>query len=279
VRKIALLPAARDFARLFFGKRVFRSGAALAYYLTLTVFPALIVVSWVLGTCGIDPLAARDAFQSFLPADTLQTLTDYLRYVGENNSPALLIAGGALLVTTSAAAFRCLTGTMTEIQGRALFSGFWGTLFSFAFSLLFVAAMYVATFAVLTGEWFLQWLRGVLGLPEMLSHWNWLRFLLMFAVLFLVIWLIYRLSSPRGVDHRVAPGAGAAAVAIVVISILFSRFITLSSRYSLVYGSLASVILMMIWLYACSTVLVSGNLLNYVLGRARHGFYADGGKS
>ena len=38
-----------------------------------------------------------------------------------------------------------------------------------------------------------------------------------------------------------------------------------SARYSLVYGSLASVILLLVWLYLCGTILIMGNVLNYVL--------------
>ena len=47
----------------------------------------------------------------------------------------------------------------------------------------------------------------------------------------------------------------AAALALVVASGLFSWFIGLSSRYSLVYGSLVSLIILLIWLYFCGQIL------------------------
>ncbi|MEA4954313.1 MAG: YhjD/YihY/BrkB family envelope integrity protein, partial [Pseudoflavonifractor sp.] len=47
-------------------------------------------------------------------------------------------------------------------------------------------------------------------------------------------------------------------------SVLFSWFIGLSSRYSLVYGSLASVIILMVWLYLCGNILILGNCVNRV---------------
>ena len=55
-----------------------------------------------------------------------------------------------------------------------------------------------------------------------------------------------------------------AAVALVAASMLFSWFIGLSSRYSLVYGSLASVIILLVWLYLCGNILILGNVFNYV---------------
>ena len=44
---------------------------------------------------------------------------------------------------------------------------------------------------------------------------------------------------------------------------LFSWFVSFSSRYALVYGYLASLILLLVWLYFCGNIL----LLGAVMGR------------
>ncbi len=49
------------------------------------------------------------------------------------------------------------------------------------------------------------------------------------------------------------------------MSILFSLFISASTRYALIYGSLASVIIMMVWLFLCSMIIICGNILNLEL--------------
>lgn len=38
----------------------------------------------------------------------------------------------------------------------------------------------------------------------------------------------------------------------------------MSSRYSLVYGSLTSVIILLVWLYLCGTIVILGNIVNRV---------------
>ena len=43
----------------------------------------------------------------------------------------------------------------------------------------------------------------------------------------------------------------------------------MSSRYSLVYGSLASVIILLVWLYLCGNILILGNVFNYVWYRRK----------
>ena len=50
---------------------------------------------------------------------------------------------------------------------------------------------------------------------------------------------------------------------------LFSWFIGLSARYSLVYGSLASVIILLVWLYLCGNILILGDVFNCVWYRRR----------
>ena len=46
---------------------------------------------------------------------------------------------------------------------------------------------------------------------------------------------------------------------------VFSVYIGISVNYPLVYGSLASIIIMMIWLYVCGIVVFVGNAVNIAL--------------
>ena len=61
------------------------------------------------------------------------------------------------------------------------------------------------------------------------------------------------------------PGAILATLAMVAVSYVFSAFIGASVKYPMVYGSLASLILLMMWLYFCSLVIYCGAAFNIVL--------------
>ena len=41
------------------------------------------------------------------------------------------------------------------------------------------------------------------------------------------------------------------------------------SRYSLIYGSLASLVVLLVWLYLCGNILILGNVFNFVWYRHR----------
>ena len=55
------------------------------------------------------------------------------------------------------------------------------------------------------------------------------------------------------------------AAAIAGASVVFSWFIGMSSRYALVYGSLASLIILLVWLYLCGNILLLGAVAGRVI--------------
>ena len=53
-------------------------------------------------------------------------------------------------------------------------------------------------------------------------------------------------------------------------SAVFSWFIGMSSRYALVYGSLASLVILLVWLYLCGNILLLGAVVGWVWTRQLH---------
>ena len=62
-----------------------------------------------------------------------------------------------------------------------------------------------------------------------------------------------------------------ASAALAIASAVFSLAVSHSTRYSLIYGSLASVIVLLVWLYLCGNILILGNVVNYVIFCRRDG--------
>ena len=105
--------------------------------------------------------------------------------------------------------------------------------------------MYFGILVMMTGKSFLQLLERLVPVLHISSAWNWMRFLLLGGLVFLGLWGVYVVSGLRLHQNRpAAPGAFAGTVGIVLMSGIFSAFIAVSTRYPLVYGSLASIILL-----------------------------------
>ena len=257
----------REMVDIYFGKRVSRSAAELAYCLILTFFPILVCINGFIGILHLDSFAVMAAMEDFLPKEALSVVGEYIGYISTNQSNAMLIAGITMTLFSASAAFRALMNIMDDIYERKSYTGLWQIVASVIFSILFLVTIYLSIVVVLTGNWLFALIEGFFHLdPSALPwDWQWLRFLILFALVLLFVLLAYRMAAPRGKPRPpILTGGIIAAAALVAASILFSWFIGMSSKYSLVYGSLASVIILLLWLYLCGNILILGNVFNCV---------------
>lgn len=258
-----------DVVDVYFSKNVGRAAAELAYFLILTFFPIIICVSAFVNELHLDLTSLLSQADPFLPQGVLAIFQEYLHYIDTNQSAAMLFSGAFLTILFASAAVRGLMNMMHELYGRATFSGFWQVIASLLFSVLLLATIYLSLAVVVTGNWFFHLLGQVLkleGLVERFGAWQSVKYLLLLGMVFLFILLLYRVAAPLDKPRPpVVPGALGASVALAIASMVFSVLMGNSTRYSLIYGSLASVIIMLVWLYLCGTILIMGNVVNYVL--------------
>lgn len=270
-----------EMVELYFSKNVSRSAAELAYFLILSFFPILICVNYLIGTLHVNAAQLLEGAAGIIPGEVVAVLSEYIRYITENQSPALLLGGLGMTVFSASAAIRALMNVMDDIYGKKSYAGVWQLVASVVFAVLFLAIVYLSVVVLLTGNWFFRLVEGVLRrIPALAGvrlpwQWQWLRFLVLFCLVMAFVMLLYRATAPRGKPRPpVLLGAFLASAALVGASILFSYFIGLSSRYSLVYGSLASVIILLVWLYLCGNIIILGSCFNRVWYRRR----ASGGQ-
>lgn len=264
-RKEKFFTYVRELIDIYVTKRVSRSSAELSYFLTLSVFPTLICV-YAIATNFLPGITLTlDGFEGLIPSDTLDTIHDYIAYVSTHSSQAMLTAGIIGMATTSAAAFRSIHNIMGDIQGQSRFQGVFKLLFSFVFSLLFLAAIYFAAVVMITGDWLLRAIASFFPSIANLAFWQWLKFPIMLFVFVIIIYGLYRITAPKDTKGSFFPGAVAAAIIIVLVSAVFSEFISMSTRYPLIYGPLVSIIIYMLWMYLCGNVLIMCNALNFLL--------------
>lgn len=260
---------AADIVRIYFRQHISRSAAQLAYFLILTFFPILICVTAFTGMVNVRLSDLLQDLSTLLPESVYNIFRDYLGYLDNNLSAAMLITGIVLTVLFASAAIRGLTSIMHEIYGEPNTRALRHIIASVLFALLLLVAVYLAMIVILTGNWFFHsvgdWL-GLSGLASRFGSWQWLKYVLLLAIMFLFIFLLYRFVAPvHSPAPPVIPGALLASAALAAASAIFSVVVGHSARYSLIYGSLASVIIMLVWLYLCGNILVLGNVVNYVI--------------
>ncbi len=275
----------RDMVQTYGRLGVSRAAASLAYFLILTLFPLLVCVNFFIGLLELDPEAVFSALDPLLPQESLSIILEYLTYVSgipQSQSTPLLLASLFTILLSASAGLRTLLKTMDELYQVRHVSSLRRVAVSVILSLLFLLTIYLSIVVIFTGDWFFQVLEERLPPPlaeliplRLLSQlWGWLRYLLLFFCVLLLVLAVYRMGTPpplRREKKVLRLTALLSAGALVACSVLFSWFIGMSSRYSLVYGSLASLIILLVWLYFCGNILLVGAVAGRVWFHRRDG--------
>lgn len=260
-----------DLFKLYFYHNGSRAAAELSYFLTLTFFPILICISALISQLQLDPTYILSETQLLFPESVSIILREYFTYINNNQSVALFVAGLSMAILFASSAVRGLMNIMREVYGRPTLRGLAQRAASILFSVLLLVVIYLAIVIMVTGKRFFHALGTLLKMESLVEQfivWQWLKYVVLIAVVLFFIVILYRFSAPLHKPRPpVFPGALSAAVIITVASFIFSIFMENSTRYSLVYGSLTSVIILLIWLYLCSNILVIGGLINYIVYR------------
>ncbi len=254
---------------LYMRHHVPRAAAALAYFLLLSIFPMLVCLYEMLGSMFPGPAAVRAMFGGLLPEDIVNTVLEFITYVSGNRSRSMLVMSLMAMASTSAGAFRVTDNIIAELRGKKRYTGFFALLFSFAFSIVFLISVYFAAVLMLTGSWLMMHLETRFYFLDISGVWQWLRFVLLFLLLFVITLGLYKITQPKGSRGHTLQGALLSSALLVAVSIIFSFFISASTKYPLIYGSLASVMILMLWLYICSNIIISGSIVNIVLDKKR----------
>ncbi len=84
------------------------------------------------------------------------------------------------------------------------------------------------------------------------------------VVIFIFIKVIYTMAPDRGIpSYSVNGGAIFTTVGWILFTKLYSYYIINYANYSLFYGSLANIVILMVWVYFLSYVFVIGMAMNY----------------
>lgn len=257
-----------NIASKFLSQSLHRSAAALSYFLTMTIFPLLICIQWILGNFGEDIISFMNEFSHIIPVNVLTIFTDYLNYAG-TQSTAILSVAIVTAVYTGASAYRMISDLLREIFGTMGGNDILRFFLSFLGCVAFLGAIYVCAIVIIAGRWLINLLEPIfvqikfINLLDLAKLWNWFRFVILIVVISAMLYILYRSAAwhnPKA--QNILPGAVIASVLLTVVSAVFSGVISLSVKYSLIYGSLASMIILMFWLYILGNIIIIGALIN-----------------
>lgn len=252
--------------------------AALTYYGVLAMFPAVVALLSLIGLVG-DPRTTTDALLGIVdqlgPASASDTFAEPIRALAQQRQAAgfALVFGllGALWSASGyVGAFGRAANAVYEVEeGRPFYKLRPVQLLVTLVCVVLLAA--VALALVVTGP-----LAGAVGDAlgigsAAVTAWDILKWPVMALVVSLIFSLLYY-ATPNVRQPRFAwftAGGFVALVVWIVASAAFALYVANFSSYSKTYGSLAAVIVFLVWLWISNVAVLFGAEFNAELERGR----------
>ena len=254
--------------RRYFRHSVGVQSAALAFYLLFMIFPFLIFISALLGLLDLNVTAILLALGEFLPRDVVDIVRAYLVHVGESPSPKLMVFGLFFSIwfpmrATNALMVSVRTAYHLGPPKRAVIH----RLKTLLYTVVLISAIALTLALMTIGDRLLGYAVGNFRLPLLLAElWARMRFPAAAVVGYFALFFLYALAQDGRRPWRdLWPGTLAALAAWMGLSWLYAMYVENFANYSLLYGSIGTVVVLMIWLYMSANVLILGAELNGTL--------------
>ena len=273
---------AGDMIRRYYVHDVARDSAALTYYLLFAIFPLLIFVSTLLGVLELDIASITAVLAPILPSDVVDIIRTYLEYVAANQSRQLLWFSLVFSIWFPMRSTGCLMHSLRKAFGRSAPENILlGQLRTLLFTIWMIFVIGLTLALVVVGRRALYFLSGFLPLSEtFISVWGYLRFIILGLVMAISLGILYQLAlGQRRPLREVLPGVGSSLAAWLLLSMALSSYVENMARYAQLYGSIATIVVVLLWLYMSGQVLILGAELSAsLIHRKKHAAPSSGGE-
>ncbi|MEO0439251.1 MAG: YihY/virulence factor BrkB family protein [Pseudomonadota bacterium] len=242
-----------------------------AYLSLLAVFSFFIVAAAIAGSIG-QTAAGEDFVAAFLqtvPPSVANALRDPIGDAMHARTGPLLWLSAAVGLWTTASLIETIREILHRAYGVEAQRAFWeyrltsvGLIILSVFFAMLALSMQFAFSALI------EFFGAYIPLEQIDSTWFSLSSALPFLILFITLYLLFRLLTPRQYRHRIYPkwpGAVFISSWWLTISGLLPLFLKYAANYQLTYGSLAGVMITLIFFYLIGLGMVIGSELNAAL--------------
>lgn len=250
--------------------------AGLTYFGVLSLFPAMIALVSILGlvgqsTAGIDALFGM---VDELAPGMLAVVKQPIESLASSPATGWALVIGVVGAVWSASGYvggfgRALNRIYDVREGRTAFSLRPVQLGVTLASLILIAV--VAVLLVVSGP-IAEALGNAIGVGDAAkTAWSILRWPVVIVALVLLVALLYS-ATPNVRQPRfrwLTPGAVVAIVALGIASALFAFYVANFGSYNKTYGTLAGIIVFLLWIWIANVVLLLGAEFDSEIARAR----------
>lgn len=238
--------------------------AQAAYFLIMSFIPFVLFLTAIVQYTPLTYREVRQAIMSVVPENLQGFVLNIVAEVFSKSAAVLPLSALVALWSSGKGMQALINGLNTIYHVKETRNWLVNRIYSMFYMFLFVLALIASLLLLVMGNRIHVLISGYVPfLGNMIGRILGAKTFLVFVMLFLVFLVLYRyLPNRRASLKSQVPGAFLTAVAWSVFSYLFSLYFTFFPDFSIMYGSLSTLILVMVWLYFCMNLLLYGAEIN-----------------
>ena len=266
-----------DFAKrifkVFAENELFTLANEMTYRLLLAFFPFLIFLMTVVGFINIDSGLFLHEIAAALPDEVYSLVETFVSEVIEKRNTGLLSTSLLLSVFTASNAFDTIIRGINKVHrvkdGRSFLRR---RVISVFHVLVFTVFIILALSALILGGFLYDVAVYYLDIEVSKAMVSYLSVIAAVIVLLVGTAIIYKTAYFGRIGIRdILPGACLTVSLWVLSSVLFGFFVNNFTRYSVIYGSIGSIFVFVLWLNIISVFFLAGVQVNAARGAKAQG--------
>jgi len=258
--------------RLFFKAvnegEIFQRAAAISYNFFMALFPGLIVAFTLIPYIPIDDFQERlmKIIEKALPDATDDSVIEVINSIINIPHSGALSLGFFLALFFATNGFKSIiiafNSSILVKDDRSFLSLQW---VSFVMSFVFSITTIIAIVTIIISEFLLSFLLEYGFLKEGALYYflligNWIIFV--FMILFMVTFLYYSAPKIKAKFKLITPGSLVATFVIIIFMIVFNAYLENFNKYNVLYGSIGTLLIVLLWIYVNAFILLLGFEIN-----------------
>ncbi len=253
------------------------SSAQCSYYTILSFIPFIILVITLIQYTNIEPQTLFDAISKFIPSSMNEIILNVVQEVYSKSIGTVSISIIFTIWAASKGLFALTKGlqliynTDNKSDTSYIYLRIKGILQTIIFIVLIVLGLTALVFGNTLKDIAQKYFGELRNYNIMFSILTEIIFIL---ITFMIFLLLYKFMPKHKVTFKSQMyGAIFGAIALNVISFVFSKYLYIFKGFSLTYGSLTTLMLIMMWTYSCFYTVFLGAELNKLLNSREFKLY------
>ena len=245
----------------------------LAYDLLLSFFPFLLLLLTMISYSDLKSTDILVYVQQIMPASTVDLIYTTIKNASSSTSHlvSLSIVG---IVWSGSSGFRAVIKGLNKAYDEEETRPYWKTIVISVLFMLSLAFAIVASVAlVVFGQMIGRTIASRLNLSSaFILNWDIIRYLVSVVGMAITFAALYHFTPCRRLTWKeVIPGAVISTLCWLVASLGFAYYVNNFNNYSVLYGGIGAVIVLMLWLYITSIIILLGGEINALLAFEKTG--------